>query len=63
VLLFACSASAGTIQFGVYQPPPPPPPATQSVQEPTVETQEADAIAEAETSLLVRVALNLLALL
>ncbi len=62
VLLLACSVNAGTIQYGSPAPPPPPPPSTQSVQEPTAGDQETAAEVEPET-LLVRIALNLLALL
>ena len=63
VLLLACSASAGIIQFDKTQLPPPPPPSTQSVEEPTAEGQETTTEVQPETLLLVRVALNLLALL
>ena len=61
-VLLACSASAGTIQYGSPEPPPPPPPSTQSIQETTEEDQETTTGYEAETLLLVRVALNLIAL-
>ena len=61
VLLLTCSAQAGWMQNGT-PPPPPPPPSTQSVQETAAEDQEASAEVEAETLLLVRVALNLLTL-
>ena len=63
VLLLACSTSAGIMQNGSPEPPPPPPPATQAIQEPTAEEPEAATEVRPETLLLVRVALNLLALL
>jgi hypothetical protein len=62
VLLLACSAQAGWMTCDVVQPPPPPP-STQSAQEPAEEDQETVTEAEAETPLLVQIALNLFALL
>ncbi len=62
VLLLACSANAGIMQYGSPEPPPPPPPSTQSVDESTAGGQEATTVDEAETLLIVRIALNLLTL-
>ena len=74
-LLLACSANAGTIQNGVYDPPPPPPPSEGTIQNgsPTAQSTgtmqngspEAMSAEEtsAESSLLVQIALNLLTLL
>jgi hypothetical protein len=62
VLLLACSAQAGWMQAD-YAPPPPPPPSTQSVEEPAAEDQGATTETEAETPLLVQIALSLLTLL
>jgi hypothetical protein len=64
VLLLACSASAG-VMMGGSPPPPPPPPSqtTQVTQEPgAIEPEETTGV-QPETLLLVRIALNLLALL
>jgi hypothetical protein len=63
VLLLACSAHAGWMTNDRTSPPPPPPPSTQSIQEPTAEGQEAVTEVQPETLLLVRIALNLIALL
>jgi hypothetical protein len=60
VLLLACSAQAGWMTCDFV--PPPPPPSTQSVQEPTADGQEAATEVQPENLLLVRVALNLIAL-
>lgn len=62
VLLLACSANAGIMQYDKPEPPPPPPPSTQSVQEPAAEDQGTAMEVPPETLLLVRVALNLLTL-
>lgn len=59
VLLLACSASAGIMQFDKTQPPPP---STQSVEETPAEDQDTATAVETET-LLVQVALDVLALL
>jgi hypothetical protein len=68
-LLFACSASAGIMTHGVYDPPPPPPPTQLQSDGVMVNgspqsqpSQEATAEELAEASL-VQIALNLLALL
>lgn len=66
VLLLACSANAGIMVNGVYDPPPPPPPSTGTMQYGAPEAMSAEETAAddaAESSLLVQIALNLLTLL
>jgi hypothetical protein len=64
VLLLACSASAGIMQYDVAPPPPPPPVQSDGIMQydlapPTEGTTEG----QTEPPLLVQIALNLLTLL
>ena len=67
VLFLACSASAGVMGYGVYEPPPPPPPQQSSLeaQEPAATDQQQTPTVSEETAMqfAVKVALDLLALL
>jgi hypothetical protein len=63
VVLLACSASAGIIQYGAAPPPPPPVQSDGIIQNGFAPPAQGTTAGQLETSLLVQIALNLLTLL